>query len=85
MYKQLERDVPPNDMRKEPFMGFYIENFALRLLFGIVTCVAATNLGMFVRASLITHEAFVFDPVKGLAFPLLLGVLMAVMWKPKAR
>lgn len=66
-------------------MKFYIENFALRLLFCIVTCVAATNLGLFVRASFITHEPFTFNLVNGLLMPLLLGVVAAFMWKPQEK
>ena len=65
-------------------MKFYIENFALRLLFCIVTCVAATNLGLFIRASFVAHEPFMFDFVKGLLMPGALGAVAAVMWKPRA-
>lgn len=66
-------------------MKFYIESFALRLLFCIATCVAATNLGLFIRASFIAHEPFTFDVVKGLLMPLALGVLAAFMWKPQEK
>jgi hypothetical protein len=66
-------------------MKFYIENFALRLLFCIATCVAATNLGLFIRASFITHEPFAFNFVSGLLFPLALGAVAAFMWKPQGK
>ena len=64
---------------------FYIENFALRLLFCVVTCVAAVILATFVRAQFIAHEPYVFDFVKCLVFPTALGVLAAFMWKPRAK
>ena len=66
-------------------MKFYIENFALRLVFCILTCVAATNLGMFVRASLIAHTPFVFSVVQGFLIPLARGVFTTFMWRPKVR
>ena len=62
-------------------MKFYIENFALRLLFCIATCVAATNLARFIKASFIAHEPFTFSFVSGLLLPLALGVSAAFMWK----
>lgn len=64
---------------------FYIENFALRLLFCVGTCVAAVILVTFVRAQFIAHEPYVFDFVKCLVFPTALGVLAAFMWKPRTK
>ena len=66
-------------------MKFYIENFALRLLFCIATCVVATNLAIFVRDTFFAHEPFMFDFVKGLLMPLTLGVVAAFMWKPREK
>jgi hypothetical protein len=66
-------------------MRFYIENFALRLLFCIAACVAATNLGLFIKASFIAHEPFAFNYVKGLLLPLALGMSAAFMWKPQKK
>lgn len=62
----------------------YIENFALRLIFLVVACVAAVNLVAFIRAS-VTQVPYVFDIIKHLLFPGALGVLGAVMWKPRAK
>ena len=66
-------------------MRFYIENFALRLLFCIATCVVATNLAIFIRDSFIAHVPFTFDVVKGLVLPLALGMSAAYMWKPQKK
>lgn len=66
-------------------MKFYIENFALRLLFCIATCVVATNLALFIKASFIAHEPFMFDFVKDLVLPLALGMSAAYMWKPQKK
>ena len=65
-------------------MKFYIENFALRLLFCIATCVAATNLALFIKASF-AHEPFTFNFVNGLLLPLALGSSAAYMWKPQKK
>ena len=64
---------------------FYIENFALRLLFCIGTCVIAVVLGGFVKAQFFMHEPFVFDVFKHVAIPVALGALAAVMWQPRAK
>ena len=66
-------------------MKFYIENFALRLLFCIATCVAATNLALFIRASFIAHQPFTFNFASGLLLPLALGISAAFMWKPQRK
>ena len=66
-------------------MKFYIENFALRLLFCIATCVAATNLALFIKASFIAHEPFTFNFANGLLLPLALGMSAAYMWKPQKK
>lgn len=63
-------------------MKFYIDNFALRLLFCVLVTVAAANLGYLVRATFIVHEPFAFDAIQGLLIPAALGVFAAVMWKP---
>lgn len=64
---------------------FYIENFALRLLFCVGTCVAAVVLVTFIRAQFFTHEPYVFDVVKHALVPGALGLLAAFMWKPRAK
>ena len=66
-------------------MKFYIENFALRLLFCIATCVVATNLALFIKASFFAHEPFTFNFVNGLLLPLALGVSAAFTWKPQRK
>ena len=62
----------------------YIENFALRLIVLVLACVAAANLVAFIKAS-VAQEPYVFDIIKQLLFPGALGVLGAVMWKPRAK
>ncbi|MBQ3300676.1 MAG: hypothetical protein IJH04_00735 [Eggerthellaceae bacterium] len=64
---------------------FYIENFALRLLFCVGTCVVAVILVGFVRAEFFAHEPFVLDVFKHIAFPVALGLLATFMWKPRAK
>ena len=64
---------------------FYIENFALRLLFCGGTCVLAVVLASYVRAEFFLHQPFVFDIVRHVAFPVALGALAAFMWKPRAK
>lgn len=63
-------------------MKFYINNFALRLLFCVLITIAAANLGSFVRASFIVHEPFAFNVLQGLVMPTALGVFAGVIWKP---
>ena len=64
---------------------FYIDNFALRIIFCVVTTVLAATLGSFVRAEFIVHQAFVFDVVKNLAIPAMLGALAGFLWKKPAK
>ena len=64
---------------------FYIENFALRLLFCVGTCVVAVILVTFIKANFIAHEPYVFDVLKFVLFPAALGVLATFMWKPKQK
>ena len=64
---------------------FYIDNFALRILFCIVTTVLAATLGAFVRAEFILHEAFVFNAVHSLVIPAMLGALAGFLWKKPAK
>lgn len=64
---------------------FYIENFALRLVFCVVTCVVAVIAATFVRAEFFLHEPYVFDALKCIVFPTALGVLAAFMWKPRQK
>ena len=63
---------------------FYIENFALRLLFCIGTLVVVILAIGFIRASA-AGTPFVFDPLKHLVLPTGLGVVTAFMWKPSAK
>lgn len=63
--------------------GFFIDNFFLRLLFCIFLAVAAANLGIYVREVVFSHGTYTFELIRGLLFPLGLGVLAALLWKPK--
>ena len=63
---------------------FYIENFALRLLALVAVCLAVVNLTIFIKCS-VAGDPFSFDVVKNLGFPLFLGVVGAVMWKPRQK
>lgn len=63
---------------------FYIENFALRLLFCVGTCLAAVLIASFIRFSA-AGQPFVFDPMRHLLMPLALGGLAAFMWKPSQK
>lgn len=60
---------------------FYIDNFALRILFCVGTAVLASLLGAFVRAEFIVHEAMVIDTFKNLVLPVALGLFAGVIWK----
>ncbi len=62
--------------------NFYIENFALRLVFCIVGMFALWNLGSFVGATFIRHEPFVFSP-SNFIIPIATGAIEAFAWKPK--
>ena len=64
--------------------GFYIQNFALRLLFCIAIAAAAANLGIYVRDVVLSHGTFGFDLVRSVLLPLGLGTMAALLWKPKA-
>ena len=64
---------------------FYIENFALRLLFCVGTLIVVILAIGFIRASA-AGTPFVLDPLKHLALPTGLGVVTAFMWKkPSAK
>ena len=63
----------------------YIENFALRLLFCVGSCVAAVLLVGYIKAELIEHVPFTLDVVKHIAMPAALGTLAAFMWRPRAK
>ena len=62
--------------------NFYIENFALRLVFCIVGMFALWNLGSFVGATFIRHEPFTFG-ASNVIIPIVTGVAEAFVWKPK--
>ena len=63
---------------------FYIENFALRLLFCVVTLVVVVLAVGFIRASA-AGMPFVFDPLKHLVLPVALGVVTTFLWKPSQK
>lgn len=63
---------------------FYIENFALRLTFLLVLCIAVVNLAAFIRYTS-AGDPFAFDVVRQLLFPVFLAVTGAVLWKPSGR
>ena len=60
---------------------FYIENFALRLLFCVGTCIVAVLIVVFIMSA-VSGNPFVLDPVKHLLVPGALGLLASFMWKP---
>ena len=63
---------------------FYIENFALRLLFCVGTLLVVVLVAGFIKAS-VAGMPFVLDPLKHLVFPIALGVLTTLMWKPRQK
>lgn len=63
---------------------FYIENFALRLLFCVGIVLVAVLAAGFIRAA-VAGMPFVLDPLKHLVFPIALGVLTTFMWRPRQR
>ena len=63
---------------------FYIENFALRLLFCVGTVLVVVLAAGFIRAS-VAGVPFVLEPLKHLVFPIALGVLTTFMWKPSRK
>lgn len=63
---------------------FYIENFALRLLFLLVTNLGAVNLAIFIKCSL-AGDPFSFSVVKNILFPLFLTAVSIVFWKPREK
>ena len=63
---------------------FYIENFALRLLFCVVTLVVVVLAVGFIRASA-AGMPFVFDPLKHLVLPVALGVVTTFLGKPSQK
>ena len=63
---------------------FYIENFVLRLLFCIGTCIAAVLLVLFI-ISIVTSQPLVIDPLRHILLPGALGLLAAFMWKPSEK
>lgn len=63
---------------------FYIQNFALRLLFCVGTLIIVVLAAGFIRAS-VAGVPFAFDPLKHLVFPVALGVVTTFMWKPRQK
>ena len=63
---------------------FYIENFALRLLFCVGTLLIVVLAVGFIRASA-AGMPFVLDPLKHIVLPVALGVLTTFMWKPRQK
>ena len=63
---------------------FYIENFALRLLFCVGTLLVVVLAVGVIRASA-AGMPFVFDPLKHLVLPIALGVVTSFMWRPSQR
>ena len=63
---------------------FYIENFALRLLFLLAVSLAAVNLAIFVKCTAV-GDPFSFDVVKNLGFPVFLTVVSMAFWKPRQK
>ena len=63
---------------------FYIENFALRLLFCVGTLLVVVLAVGFIRAS-VAGTPFVLEPLKHVVLPIALGVLTTLMWKPRQK
>ena len=63
---------------------FYIENFALRLLFCVGTLIIVVLAAGFIRA-VAAGAPFVFEPLKHVVLPIALGVLTTFMWKPRQK
>lgn len=62
--------------------GFYIENFALRLIFCVVGMFALWVAVQFLADKFIFHEEFNLG-VKDYVIPIVMGVVQAFVWKPK--
>ncbi|MBR3159724.1 MAG: hypothetical protein IKG18_11090 [Atopobiaceae bacterium] len=62
--------------------GFYIENFALRLIFCIVGMFALWFGLQFIKCNLILHEPMTFGAFD-IVIPLVGGIAEALTWKPK--
>ena len=60
---------------------FYIENFALRLLFCVGTLLVVVLAIGLIRASA-AGVPFVLEPLKHVVLPIALGVVTTFMWKP---
>ena len=63
--------------------NFYIENFALRLVFCIVGMYAIWIGIQFVMDTVIFHDPFRLDIIDYIV-PAILGVIEAFAWKPKS-
>ena len=63
---------------------FYIENFALRLLFCVGTVLVAVLAAGFIRAAA-AGVPFVLEPLKHVVLPIALGVVTTFMWKPSRK
>ena len=63
---------------------FYIENFALRLLFCVGTVLIVVLAAGFIRAS-VAGVPFVLEPLKHVVLPIALGVVTTFMWKPSRK
>ena len=63
---------------------FYIQNFALRLLFCVGTLFIVVLAAGYIKAS-VAGVPFVLEPLKHLVFPIALGVLTTLMWKPSRK
>ena len=63
---------------------FYIQNFALRLLFCVGTLLVVVLVAGFIKAS-VAGMPFVLDPLKHLVLPIALGVVTSFMWRPSQR
>ena len=63
---------------------FYIENFALRLLFCVGTLLIVVLAVGFIRASA-AGVPFALDPLKHVVLPVALGVVTTFMWRPRQK
>ena len=62
--------------------GFYIENFALRVIFCVVVLAAITMGVSYLMSTFVWHEPFTFK-ITNTIVPIACGVYWAMTWKPK--
>lgn len=64
-------------------MFFYPKSFFVRLLICVAGAVIGTNIGIFVREVVIEHGTFVFEAMRCLVIPALVGAVAGVFWRQR--